>query len=181
MRTYELMFVLDPRLSEDEAKSMTGEFKSQLESGGLEVIKTEHWGRRKLAYEIRKIKEGRYVLLYLSSEDGNHGLADVERRLEQHDGVLRYLSVRTDEDLLRAGLPLPTAEDDVEEEGEPDETVVAGDTVATTEPSDDSEDDDDDDSDDDDSDDDDSDDDDSDDEDEDDDEEDDDDDDEEED
>lgn len=123
MRTYELMVVLDPRISEDEATGLTGDIRKLVENSGGEILKTDVWGRRKLAYEIQKLKEGRYVLFYVSTEDGSHSLADAERRLQQHDQVLRYLLVRTDEDLRRAGLPLPSPE---EEEAE---AVAAGDAA----------------------------------------------------
>lgn len=117
MRTYELMFILDPRLSDDEASSLADEFQKQVDSKpGAEVIKVDHWGRRKLAYEIEKLKEGRYVLFYIRSENGGPFLVDVERRMKQHDHVLRYLTVRTDEGLQRAGLPLPTEEAEQEAE-----------------------------------------------------------------
>lgn len=115
MRTYELMVVLDPRMSEDEAAGLTDDIRTLVENSGAEILKTDNWGRRKLAYEIQKLSEGRYVLFYLSTEDGNHSLTGVERRLQQHDQVLRYLTVRTDEELRRAGLPLPTAEEPEEE------------------------------------------------------------------
>ena len=126
MRTYELMVVLDPRISEGDATGLTGDIRKLLENSGGEILKTDVWGRRKLAYEIQKLKEGRYVLFYVSTEDGSHSLADAERRLQQHDQVLRYLLVRTDEDLRRAGLPLPTREEEAE-------AVAAGD-AATEEP-----------------------------------------------
>lgn len=115
MRTYELMVVLDPRMSEDEAAGLTDDIRTLVENSGAEILKTDNWGRRKLAYEIQKLSEGRYVLFYLGTEDGNHSLPGVERRLQQHDQVLRYLTVRTDEELRRAGLPLPTAEEPEEE------------------------------------------------------------------
>jgi small subunit ribosomal protein S6 len=132
MRTYELMVVLDPRMSEDEAAGLTDDIRTLLGNSGAEILKTDVWGRRKLAYEIQKLTEGRYVLFYLSTEDGNHSLPTVERRLQQHDQVLRYLTVRTDEDLRRAGLPLPTAEEEeaataAEDAGEAGETDAAGD------------------------------------------------------
>lgn len=114
MRTYELMVVLDPRMSDEEATTLTGEIRTLVENSGAEVIKTDIWGRRKLAYEIHKLKEGRYILYYLGTEDGDHSLPEVERRLQQNDQVLRYLTVRTDEDLRRAGLPLPTTDEPVE-------------------------------------------------------------------
>jgi small subunit ribosomal protein S6 len=107
MRTYELVFVADPRASDDEVTALADEYKGMLESGGGKVTKTEMWGRRKLAYEIEKVGEGKYVVLYFCGEDGAVPIVDVERRLQQNDRILRFLTVRTDQDLKRAGRPLP--------------------------------------------------------------------------
>lgn len=131
MRTYELMVVLDPRSSEDETTGLIGDIQSLVEDKGAEVIKLDIWGRRKLAYEIQKLKEGHYALFYLSTEDGSHGLAEVEQRLKQHDLVLRYMLIRTDDDLRRAGLPLPTA--DEEEATEAASTEAASAEAKSTE------------------------------------------------
>lgn len=147
MRSYELMFVVDPRTSEEDAKSLANDFKNQVEATGAQVVKKEHMGRRKLAYEIQKNKEGRYFLLYILSEDGGHGFAGVEARMEQHDQILRYMVVRTDEDLKRAGLPLPEPAE--EEEVEPEEDVEPEEEEASPESQDDEDDEDDDDDDDD--------------------------------
>ncbi len=120
MRSYELMFVVEPRTSEEDAKALANEFTKQVEATGAQVVKKEHMGRRKLAYEIQKNKEGRYFLFHILSEDG-HGFAGVEARMEQHDQILRYLVIRTDEDLQRAGLPLPEPGDDEDVDAAPDE------------------------------------------------------------
>lgn len=121
MRSYELMFVVDPRTSEEDAKSLATDVKNLVEATGAQVVKREHMGRRKLAYEIQKLKEGRYFLLYILTEESEgHGFATVEARMEQHDQILRYLVIRTDEDLQRAGLPLPEAGDDEEVDTEPE-------------------------------------------------------------
>lgn len=109
MRTYELMFIVDPRVADDEVASLTEDIKGLLTANGGQVIREEQWGRRKLAYEIDNLKEGKYVLLYLGSDDdGKLPIAEVELRMRQNDRILRYLTVRTDEDLKRAGQPLPT-------------------------------------------------------------------------
>ncbi len=108
MRTYELVFVVDPRLPDEEVVELAEEYKQMLATGGLAVVREESWGRRKLAYPIRKLSEGKYVVFYLTSENGTRTLAEVEHRMRQNDKVLRYLSVRTDLDLKRAGKPLIT-------------------------------------------------------------------------
>ena len=95
MRIYELTFIADPRVSDEDVVALTDEVIKLLEAGGAKVPKHESWGRRKLAYPITKLKEGKYVLLYVTTE-GSNPLPEVEMRLKQNDKVLRYLTVRTD-------------------------------------------------------------------------------------
>ncbi len=102
MRTYELVFVADPRLSDEEAVELADTYKAQIEADKKSrVTKEESWGRKKLAYPINKLTEGRYHLYYIDAP-GDNGLAEVEQRLRQNDKVLRHLVVRTDLDLKRA-------------------------------------------------------------------------------
>jgi small subunit ribosomal protein S6 len=108
MRTYELIFVVDPRVSDEEVVTMTQEYKQMIAHGGSEVTSEENWGRRKLAYPIEKLTEGKYVLLNVQSQVGKTSLPEVEHRMRQNDKILRYLTVRTDEDLKRAARRKPT-------------------------------------------------------------------------
>lgn len=107
MRTYELMFVVDPRVSDEDVVTMTQDYKNMITAGGAQITSEENWGRRKLAYSINKLNEGKYVLLYVSSETGKNSLPEVEHRMRQNDRILRYLTVRTDEDLKRAARRQP--------------------------------------------------------------------------
>lgn len=102
MRTYELVFIVDPRVSDEDVVTLTQEYKQMISAGGSEISKEENWGRRKLAFPIDKLTEGKYVLLGVTSQDGKTSLAEVEHRMRQNDKILRYLTVRTDEDLKRA-------------------------------------------------------------------------------
>ncbi|MCB1032796.1 MAG: 30S ribosomal protein S6 [Acidobacteria bacterium] len=95
MRIYELMFIVDPRVSDEDVVSLTDAVKSLVEDGGGTIARQESWGRRKLAYPIEKTTEGKYVLLYITT-DGSNPLPSVELRLKQNDKILRYLTVRTD-------------------------------------------------------------------------------------
>ncbi|HEX9941861.1 MAG TPA: 30S ribosomal protein S6 [Thermoanaerobaculia bacterium] len=109
MRTYELMFVVDPRVSDEDVITMTQDYKNMITAGGSQITGEENWGRRKLAYPINKLNEGKYVLLYIGSETGRTSLPEVEHRMRQNDKILRYLTVRTDEDLKRAARRQPAA------------------------------------------------------------------------
>ena len=102
MRTYELMFLIDPRVSDEDVVTLTQEYKQMIATGGSRISQEENWGRRKLAYPINELNEAKYVLLYVESDGGKTSLPEVEHRMRQNDKVLRYLTVRTDEDLKRA-------------------------------------------------------------------------------
>jgi small subunit ribosomal protein S6 len=103
LRTYELALVADPRLSDDDMTALTTETKQIITARGGEIVREESWGRRKLAYPINKVSEGRYHFLYLQFEPSKAALLpEVELRLNQNDKVLRFLTVRTDLDLKRA-------------------------------------------------------------------------------
>ena len=96
MRTYELMFVLDPRLPEEDTRALCEEYQGMIETAGGRIEHREDWGRRQLAYPIRKIQEGRYFVYHLSSESDSSPTVEVERRMRQKEDVLRYLTVRTE-------------------------------------------------------------------------------------
>jgi small subunit ribosomal protein S6 len=102
MRTYELVFVVDPRVSDEDVTTMIQEYRQMITTGGSEITVEENWGRRKLAYPINKLNEGKYVLFGITSQDGKTSLHEVEHRMRQNEKILRYLTVRTDEDLKRA-------------------------------------------------------------------------------
>jgi small subunit ribosomal protein S6 len=110
MRTYELMFVVDPRVSDEDVVTMTQDYKQMITAGNTaEITGEENWGRRKLAYPINKVSEGKYVLFFIQSPDGKNNLHEVEHRMRQNDKILRFLTVRTDEDLKRAARRKSTA------------------------------------------------------------------------
>ena len=100
MREYELMFIVDPRLTDEEVVELTDQYKAMIETSGGEVFKEESWGKRKLAYQIDKLSEGNYTLFFIRSENGSP-FQEVEQRMRQNERVLRYLTVRTDAGRLR--------------------------------------------------------------------------------
>lgn len=127
MRTYELVFIVDPRVSDEDVTTMTQEYRQMITAGGSEITTEENWGRRKLAYPINKLTEGKYVFFGITSNNGKTSLPEVEHRMRQNEKILRYLTVRVDEDLKRAarrkqGAPAgtgaspeaPVMDDDVE-------------------------------------------------------------------
>ncbi len=100
-RTYELGFIVEPRQSDEDVQNLAVKFSEILETAGATITHTDFWGRRKLAYPIQKLNEGKYVFLYFSS-DTAPATPEVERLMRQSDKILRYLTVRTDLDIKRA-------------------------------------------------------------------------------
>lgn len=100
-RTYELGFIVEPRQSDDDVKTIATKYRQMIEASGATITEEDHWGKRKLAYPIHKFTEGYYVFLFVST-DGPAPWPDVERLLMQDEKILRHLIVRTDLDLKRA-------------------------------------------------------------------------------
>lgn len=99
MRTYEVLFILSPQVTEEEATTLSNDFKSIAEKTGATLKNEEVWGRRRLAYPIRKFNEGHYHLFVFESEGS---LSELDRRMKNVDRVIRHMIVRTDLDLKRA-------------------------------------------------------------------------------
>ncbi len=99
-RLYDLIFIVRPATPEEEIKKvLTGIEHTCAEKGG-KIEKTENWGTRKLAYRVAKHREGIYVYQQIRTKHGEL-MAELERRLRVQDVVIKYLTVRLDEDLKR--------------------------------------------------------------------------------
>ena len=98
-RQYEVVFIVDPTV-DDEVVRLTDNFKQVVVDQGGSVTKAETMGKRQLAYEILHKKEGTFVLMEI--EGSGKEIAELERRMRVNDRVLRYLTVRVDEDRRRA-------------------------------------------------------------------------------
>jgi len=99
-RTYEVLFIADPNLGEPEVDALTTQVQGFLEKEGGKVTKVEKWGKKRLAYEVHKHREGSYVLVV--ADGGAAMVKEVERRLRVADGVVKFITVRVDEDLRKA-------------------------------------------------------------------------------
>jgi len=94
MRRYEIMFIVDPSLPEEDIDQLNSEVEKLVRDGGGEVESIEKVGRRRLAYEVDRRTDGFYVLFTVAA-DGDI-VREVERRFRVLDQVLRYLTVRVD-------------------------------------------------------------------------------------
>jgi small subunit ribosomal protein S6 len=99
-RLYDLIFIARPATPEDEIKKVLHSIEHACSEKGAKIEKGEHWGTRKLAYRVAKHREGMY---YYQQIRTNHGelILELERRLHVQDAVIKYLTIRLDEDLKR--------------------------------------------------------------------------------
>ena len=99
-RVYEILFIADPNLGEPDVDTLATTVQGYVEKEGGRVTKVEKWGKKRLAFLIRKNREGYYVLVV--AEGGGDLMKEVERRLKVTEGVIRFLVVRVDLDLKKA-------------------------------------------------------------------------------
>lgn len=99
-RQYELIYVIAPDVDDAGVAELHARVEEIVTAGGGTIDKTDNWGRRRLAYEINRHKEGTYVLELFTGSGAIVG--ELDRRLKVTDNVLRYLVVRVDEDLRKA-------------------------------------------------------------------------------
>lgn len=98
-RTYELIYILKPDATEQEVADLHAQVAGIVERMGGTIDRTDTWGRRKLAYEIRHHKEGFYVLEVIKGS--GELMKEIDRRLKVTEGLLRHLVVRVDEVQLK--------------------------------------------------------------------------------
>ncbi|HEY3121215.1 MAG TPA: 30S ribosomal protein S6 [Vicinamibacteria bacterium] len=99
-RVYEILFIVDPNLGEPEVDALTAQVQGFAEKEGGRIQKVEKWGKKRLAYAVGKHREGSYVLIV--AEGGSALVKEVERRIRVTDGIIRFITVRVDEELRRA-------------------------------------------------------------------------------
>ena len=98
-RTYEVMFIVRPDLQEEEIDKLLSNLESQATSAGATVKNIERMGKRRLAYVVRKFNDGFYILMTVDA-DGK-SIHEIERRLRVSEPVIKFISVRVDEEQKR--------------------------------------------------------------------------------
>ena len=98
-RVYEVMFIVRPDMPEDEMERLISGLETSVSGAGGRVQNLERMGKRRLAYVVRGFQDGLYVLITL--EGGGQVIAELERRLRVSEPVIKYLTVRVDEDQKR--------------------------------------------------------------------------------
>jgi len=100
VRTYEVAFIAAPTMTPEELDAFIAQMQSVVEGKGGKVVKVDNWGKKPLAYKIKRFRDGYYVILTLEADGAI--ITELERRFRVADHVIRFLSVRIDEDLKRS-------------------------------------------------------------------------------
>ncbi len=99
MRTYEALYICTPEMEEGDIQTVSQEVENLVTSNGGSIVRSEIWGKRKLAYMVKKYSEGSYILLRF------HAQPDFVAKLEQYfrlsDSIFRFLVVHFDDHMLR--------------------------------------------------------------------------------
>ncbi len=98
-RLYEIMFIVNPGVPEEDVDKLIAQFETTVSSTQGATQKVEKLGKRRLAYRVGRYNEGTYVLFTVKG--GGETVKEFERRLKVTDSVIKYLTVRVDEDLKR--------------------------------------------------------------------------------
>ena len=95
MRHYETLFIINPDLTEEDTAATVEKFAGILTSGGSTMVKEDHWGRRRLAYEVKKFGKGYYVLFEYGALP--EAVAEMERNFKIDERVIRFLTVKKED------------------------------------------------------------------------------------
>ncbi|MCF7808154.1 MAG: 30S ribosomal protein S6 [Candidatus Marinimicrobia bacterium] len=95
MKKYECLYIVNINVDSEGTSAVSARVEGLLKNVGAELVNTQPWGKRKLAYAIDKERYGDYVLIHFQGE--NPDLADFHRELEIEKAILHYMTIRLDE------------------------------------------------------------------------------------
>ena len=99
MRTYEALCIIQHETSEDDVQTITAEVETLITDNGGVIVRSEIWGKRRLAYKVKDQNEGIYVLVRFESDPGFN--LKLESHFRLSESIVRYLVVLFDEKTLR--------------------------------------------------------------------------------
>jgi small subunit ribosomal protein S6 len=99
-RQYDLIFICRPDTPEPDVDKIISTLEHTATEKGARIEKTDKWGRKRMAYRVNRLREGFYVYMDLRSSNGEV-VKELERRLKVSDPVIKYLTIRVDEELKR--------------------------------------------------------------------------------
>lgn len=94
MNKYEMTVVVNAKIEDDERTAIIDKCKALVERFGGTITNMDEWGKKRLAYEIQKMKEGFYY--FIQFEAGSNAPAEIESRMRIMDNVIRYLIVKNE-------------------------------------------------------------------------------------
>jgi len=97
MRRYEMVYIINPNLDTESLNEVISKFTDIIDKLKGSVLKVHEWGKRKLAYEVKKFDKGYYVMCDFCG--GPNTVHELERNLKLDDRVLKYITVKIDEDV----------------------------------------------------------------------------------
>ena len=114
MRMYEGLFLIDNAHANTEWDNVVKHIHDILQKNGAEILKTEKWGEKKLAYKIKGHKRGTYLLIHFNAK--NSAITTVRRDFQLSDYIVRFLIVKDDkiEELSQVGAVVPITEKDID-------------------------------------------------------------------
>jgi len=92
MRYYETLYIINPSLAEEDYRAVVAKFTDAVEKNKGVVTKVDEWGKKTLAYDIKKFDKGYYVLLQYCGESGL--TAEVKREMSLDDRILKYQTIK---------------------------------------------------------------------------------------
>ncbi|MDY0404133.1 30S ribosomal protein S6 [Virgibacillus sp. 179-BFC.A HS] len=95
MRKYEIMYIIRPDMEEEAQKELIERFNKILTDNGAEIEKVDEKGKRRLAYEINKYRDGYYVVVNFSSDDA--AVNEFDRQAKFSEDIIRHIAVREDD------------------------------------------------------------------------------------
>ncbi len=127
-RTYEVMYIVRPDVEEADIDKLIEGFQKNVTDGGGEVKSTEKMGRRRLAYTVRKFDDGFYVLMTIVA--AGKLVSEIERRLRVSEQVIKFITVRIDEEEKRLAKIKAIRDTKVKRSSLPSSSSVAASAVA---------------------------------------------------
>src|SRR4029078_7166340 len=109
MELYESLFIIRPSVSDEETNALIEKMKSVADRTGAQFIKSENWGRKKLAYEVRRERKGTYVYFYFKAPNNTVGELEHAYRLE--DNIIKFLTVHLEKELVPRRAPEAPSEE----------------------------------------------------------------------
>jgi small subunit ribosomal protein S6 len=98
MELYESLFIIRPSVSDEETRALIEKMKGVADKTGAQFIKHENWGKKKLAYEVRRERKGTYAYFYFRAP--NNTVAELERAYRLEDNIIKFLTIHHEKELV---------------------------------------------------------------------------------